>query len=405
MNVLFLSPSYPPEMVQFTRGLAEVGARIFGVGDSPRGGLEPSVREHLHDYLQVPSIMDENDVLDRVSVWLRGKSIDRVLCNWEPLVLLAARIRERWGMPGMSVDAVRGFRDKQVMKERVVAAGLRAPYSFRVRTRAEAWVAAERVGFPLIVKPIAGAGSADTHRVDSAAGLDSVLDRLGHVEEVSVEEFIDGEEFTYDTICIDGKPVYENVVQYMPRPLEMRTKEWLSPMQVTIRDLHRPDVVPGIQLGRGVLNALGMGTGFTHMEWYLTRSGEAVFGEIACRNGGACLVDQMNFTSDIDLFREWARASCWGSFDAVAPRKYNVACIFKRAIGQGRITRIEGMDAFMDAYGLGVVRDALLKPGTMRRDWKQTLLSDGYVILRNPDWEATLEMARAFAGGVRMYAS
>jgi hypothetical protein len=65
--------------------------------------------------------------------------------------------------------------------------------------------------------------------------------------------------------------------------------------------------------------------------------GEAVFGEIGCRPGGAHLVDQMNYTCDIDLFREWARVNCWGTFNAPTERKYNTAIIFKRAHGQGRI--------------------------------------------------------------------
>jgi biotin carboxylase len=97
-----------------------------------------------------------------------------VLANWEPLVILAARIRERWGMPGMSVDAVRGFRDKQLMKERVRAAGLiRVPRSRRVRTESEIREAApSSSGYPLILKPIAGAGSADTYRVGDAAELE-----------------------------------------------------------------------------------------------------------------------------------------------------------------------------------------------------------------------------------------
>jgi hypothetical protein len=138
MRVVFLSPRYPPEMRQFTRGLAEVGAEVLGVGDgSPDGEL----RQYLTDYLEVPSIMDEDDVIARVSGWLRGRSVDRILANWEPLVIVAARLRERFGMPGMSVDAVRGFRDKQLMKERVAAAGLRVPRAQRVRSVKEVWSA------------------------------------------------------------------------------------------------------------------------------------------------------------------------------------------------------------------------------------------------------------------------
>ncbi|MBI2894945.1 MAG: hypothetical protein HYY06_15430 [Deltaproteobacteria bacterium] len=109
-----------------------------------------------------------------------------------------------------------------------------------------------------------------------------------------------------------------------------------------MRDLAQPRVAAGIALGHGVLDALGMGDGFTHMEWFRKADGEAVFGEIGCRPGGARLVDQMNYTCDIDLFREWARVMCWGRFEAPTTRKYNVAIIFKRAKGHGRITRIEG---------------------------------------------------------------
>ncbi len=84
------------------------------------------------------------------------------------------------------------------------------------------WAAAERVGYPLIVKPIDGAGSADTYRADSAAELDSILPMIRHVPLVSVEEFIDGEEFTYDTICAGGQVLFENICQYHPRPLATR---------------------------------------------------------------------------------------------------------------------------------------------------------------------------------------
>src|SRR3954463_12188532 len=150
MRVVFLAPLYPPEMIEYTRGLAEVGAEVYGVGDTPREALPARGKPYLHDYLQGPRIMAEEDVMDRVSSWLRGRSIDRVLANWEPLVILAARLRERWDMPGMSVHTVRGFRDKQLMKERVAAAGLRVPKSRRASTEHDVRAAAEELGYPLI---------------------------------------------------------------------------------------------------------------------------------------------------------------------------------------------------------------------------------------------------------------
>ncbi|MBA3540639.1 MAG: hypothetical protein H0T79_13595, partial [Deltaproteobacteria bacterium] len=132
--------------------------------------------------------------------------------------------------------------------------------------------------------------------------------------------------------------------------------------------------------------------------------GEVVFGEIGCRPGGACLVDQMNYTGDIDLFREWARVVCWGDFAAPTHRKYNAAIIFKRAIGQGRISRVVGLREFMRKYGEYVVEQKLLPIGTQRRNWKHTLMSDGHIMLRHADWGTTCELANIAATEVTMYA-
>jgi len=404
MKVVFLAPSYPPEMQQYTRGLAEVGAEVYGVGDTPLQALPSTLKPYLHDYLQVPRILDEADVVERVTTWLRGRQVDRVLANWEIVVLTAARLRERLGVPGMTVDAVQGFRDKQLMKDRVAAAGLRVPRAVRVRTVAETRAAAEQIGFPLIVKPIAGAGSADTYRADNAAELDAALARMRHVAEASCEEFVDGDEYTFDTVSIAGVPAFANVAQYLPRPLAARTNEWISPVIITVRDMAQPKLAGGIALGHRVLGALGMGDGFTHMEWFRKADGEVVFGEIGCRPGGAHLVDQMNYTCDIDLFREWARAVCWGTFEAPVARKYNAAIIFKRAKGHGRITRIDGLREFLARHGEHVVEQRLLPFGSQRRDWKKTLVSDGYILLRHPDWDRTYELAMAAATEITMWA-
>ncbi|HEY4057510.1 MAG TPA: ATP-grasp domain-containing protein [Kofleriaceae bacterium] len=402
MRVVFLSPRYPNEMRQFTRGLAQVGVEVLGVGD---GHPDPELRQYLSDYLEVPSLTDEEDLIKRIHAWLRGRSVDLILANWEPLVLTAARLTEMFGLRGMSVDTVRGFRDKQLMKERVAAAGLRVPKSARATSVDGVLAAIEQIGFPAIIKPISGAGSADTFRVGTPDELEAILPQLRHVQEVSVEEFITGQEFTYDTVCIGGTPVYESVTQYLPNALEMRSQEWVSPIMLSVRDMTQPHIQRGVELGRKVLTALGMGDGMTHMEWFLKPDGEVVFGEIACRPGGACVVDLMNYTGDVDLFREWARSVCWHAFETSTERKYNVGIVFKRAKGQGRIQAITGLTQFYDRYRPYIVEDTLLRPGAQRRDWKATLLSDGYLVVRHPDWQTTKDMIIDAATDIQIYAS
>lgn len=319
-------------------------------------------------------------------------------------MILAARLREALGLPGMTVEQTVPFRDKETMKQVLDAAGIRTPRHARATSAQEVWQAAEKIGYPLIVKPIAGAGSIDTHRVDDAGALEKVIKSIGHVPEVSVEEFIDAEEFTYDTVCIGTEIAFENVCWYRPRPLIDKQVEWISPQTVALRDLTVPDLQDGIEMGHQVLRALSFTTGFTHMEWYRRSDGEVVFGEIAARAAGARTVDVMNFANDIDLYRGWAEVMVHGQFTQPVERKYNAASVFKRAQGQGRIQRIEGLDHLRAEFGEHICCVDLLPIGAPRRDWRQVIIGDGLLIVRHYELDQCLHMAERIGRELHIYA-
>jgi formate-dependent phosphoribosylglycinamide formyltransferase (GAR transformylase) len=404
MDVLMFSPGFPAEMPHFTRGLARAGARVLGVGDQPREVLPEAARDSLADYFRVPNLFDEEAVVAEVRRWARRVRIDRVECLWEPGMLLAARLREALELPGMTVEETLPFRDKSRMKGVLDLAGIRTPRHVRAASVREVREAVDKIHYPLCIKPIAGAGSADTYRVDTERRLEEILPRLRHVPEVSVEEFIEGEEYTFDTICAGGRVLYYNVSWYRPQPIIGRSEEWISPQTVALRTVEAPEVAPGIEMGQKVLQALGFRTGFTHMEWFLTPAGEAVFGEIGARPPGARSVDIMNYASDVDVYTGWAEAVCHGRFSLTVERKYNAAVIFKRAQGEGRIQHIEGLGKLLDELGEAVVCVDLLPIGAPRRDWKATLISDGYLVVRHPDLETTLAMADRVGTDLKLYA-
>jgi formate-dependent phosphoribosylglycinamide formyltransferase (GAR transformylase) len=404
MYVVLVAPGYPAEMPYFTRGLARVGARVLGVGDQPEQDLPPVARESLTAYLRVPSLLDEDAVVEAVRRWAEPASVGRVECLWEPGVLLAARLREALGAPGATLEEAVPFRNKDRMKQVLSAAGIRTPRHELATTADGCRDAARRIGFPLILKPIAGAGSADTHRVADEAELEAALTRLDHLDEVNVEEFVEGEEYTFDTICVDGRVAYHSISWYRPRPLVARTVEWISPQIVMLRDTEAEELAGGREMGHAVLKALNFRTGFTHMEWYRKADGEIVFGEIAARPPGARSVDVMNYASDVDLFTGWAEAVVRGRFTQPVERRHNAVIIFKRAQGQGRIRHIEGLERLLARYGEHIACIDLLAVGEPRRNWLQTLISDGYLIVRHPSLERALEIADAVGTDLRLYA-
>ena len=116
----------------------------------------------------------------------------------------ATLICEMLGVPGMTVPQTIPFRDKEIMKQVLDKAGIRTPRHASATTANAVREAAERIGYPLVVKPIDGAGSADTYRVESAEDLERVLPALRGVPEVSMEEFVEGEDFTFETLTVNS---------------------------------------------------------------------------------------------------------------------------------------------------------------------------------------------------------
>lgn len=404
MNVLMISPGFPAEMPGYAEGLARMGARVFGLGDQPGAALPERARRAVTAHMQVPDLWDEAAVVERVLHETRHVHIDRVECLWEPAMLLAARLREALRVPGLGVEQTIAFRDKERMKQALDAAGVRTPWHKRARTKDEVRSYAAECGFPVIVKPIAGAGSTDTYRIDDRRQLEAILPLLGHVEEVSVEEFVDGDEFTFDTVCVDGRILYENVAFYRPRPIEEKKHQWISPGSICLRDLDAPELQEGRRMGRVVLEALGFGTGFSHMEWYRKADGEVVFGEIGARPPGANMVSAMNCVSDIDLFTGWAEAVCHGCFSQPIERRYNSAVVCKRALGGGRIIRVEGLEKLLAELGPAVAVVHIQPMGSPVGDWRRAAVSDGWMIVRHPELQRTLDMVDRVGRELQIYA-
>ena len=382
-----------------------MGAQVLGIGDQPETLLPQVAREGLDAYLRVSRLWDTQTVAQAIRQWQVPGQLHRIECLWEPGMMLAAALREAFGLPGMDVAQTTLYRDKEKMKLALDRAGVRTPRHRMADTLDQCRKAARDIGFPVIIKPIAGAGSADTYKIEDEAALEAVLPKLRAVAEMSVEEFIEGKEYTFDTICAGGEILYYNIAWYRPNVLVARSEEWISPQTITLRDESLFEWKKGLSLGKEVIKALDFQTGFTHMEWFLKPNGEAVFGEIGARPPGGRSVELMNYSCDRDVFNDWAEAVIHGKCSQPLTRKYNAAVVFKRAHGQGRIRKIHGLEPLLKRFGDCIVCNNLSPLGAKRRDWKQTLVSDGYLILRHPNLETVMHMADDVGRELQLYAS
>src|SRR5262249_19231034 len=184
MNVVMISPGSPAEMAFFARGLAAAGATVIGVGDQAPAAVPQTAREALAHYVQAGSLADGDAVAAAVAELARHVHLDPVEGLWEPYLLLPPRLREQLGLPGLTTRQTSPFRDKERRNRVPAEAGRGPPGHQGTDPVAGVGPAAERLGYPLIVKPIAGAGAADTYRADSPADLDAILPMVRHVPQV-----------------------------------------------------------------------------------------------------------------------------------------------------------------------------------------------------------------------------
>lgn len=407
VNVVFVEPSFPPTQKQFARALAEVGATVIGVGERPADWLDDDVRGWLSDYRQVPTVVDAEIMTEAVrriqdTVW-----VDRLEATIEAHTMAAAHAREACTIPGTSVRTAWLCRDKPSMKETLRAAGVPTAASMAADTVAEVYAFAEAIGYPLILKPRAGAGALGTTRVSGLDELAAALRTFGDegASSIAVEEFVEGHEGFYDTICVNGSVALDFVSHYFPTVLESMRARWVSPQFVST---NRIDAVADYQqlrvMGARVNAALGIGTSATHMEWFFGPKGLR-FSEIVARPPGVGAWDLYSVGNDIDVYREWANAIVHGHIEARPSRRLATGIVALRPERDGQISGYSGVDEVQARSGEWVI-DAHLPPaGTPTQPVEAGYMANAYVRMRHPDYDVLRGMLDDVGATVRVHAT
>jgi carbamoylphosphate synthase large subunit len=399
IDVIFVEPTFPPNQREFVRALHQVGARVTGIGERPKGSLDSDVASWLFHYEQISNVTDERALEGAVRFVQQHTNVARLEAVVEAHVLAAARVRERCGIPGTTVQTTHLCRDKPAMKEALRKAGVPCARSLGSSDMAEIRAFAADVGYPLIVKPRDAAGASGTTKVGDARELEADLVARGVPQgrSVAVEEFISGHEGVYDTITLGGHVVHDFAGHYYPGVLEAMRTRWISPQYVST---NRLDSTPGYRalrdVGRQAIAALGIETSATHMEWFASPKG-IVFSEIACRPAGVRTWDLYAAGNDFDIYREWAMMVVHGHPSQQLSRRAAAGIVALRPDRDGRIVGYDGVQEIERRCGQFIL-DAYLPPaGTPTQPVEAGYMANAWIRMRHVDYDQLREMLD-FAG-------
>ncbi len=245
---------------------------------------------YVAEWTVLPSTTDAGLLVAAAAELHRRDPLDGVLCWDEARILPAAEVADALGLPGSGAAAVERCRDKHLTRQALAAAGVPQPESVLVADVESALAAADRIGYPVVLKPRALAASlgvvlvkdADALRAGFSFARDTTVPEAPAYDvSVLVEEYARGPEVSVDCAVSGGKvlplflahkrlgyaPYFEEVGH------EVRGRDAL--LRVT-------DVV---RLLVDAHEALGITDQMTHTELRLTPRGPRLI-EVNARIGG-----------------------------------------------------------------------------------------------------------------------
>ena len=383
MFVVFAAPLLSENAMRMVEAAASLeGVRLGVITHDSADALR-----HLHEsvaHWQVQDIMNVDQLVwaTRELAFRKGP-VERLFGAYEQLQVPLAEARSTLGLPGLSVEAATNFRDKARMKTLLRANGIPCARHRLARSVDDAVAFAKVAGFPVVVKPPAGAGAQQTFRVENLDQMSRALAMQvpSPASPVLLEEFVRGEEHSFETISIDGHAIWHSLTHYYPTPLHVLENPWIQWCLVLPREVDSPRYDDIRQAGRRALEVLGMTTGLTHMEWFRRVDGSIAISEVAARPPGAQITTLMSRAHDMDLVQAWARVMIFGEFDP-PERRYAAGAAFLRGQGQGRVNAIHGWELVQRELRELITDVKLPEHGSAS---SSSYEGEGFVIVRHPE--------------------
>ncbi|MFD9985576.1 ATP-grasp domain-containing protein [Streptomyces massasporeus] len=288
---------------------AEMGLRVVvASADSGDRRLSDAVRAAADSVLTVET--NDQAALEAAVLELhRAEPFEAVLPGSDIYVTATARVAAALDLPGLPVATVDRVRDKSVMRAAVAEAGLRTPRFAQATTDAELRVAAEQVGFPCVLKPVACSGSIHVSRADDLDQLTAAFQRLVtdpepdmgklHEHRVLVEEYVQGPEFSADGYVLESGEV---TVVALSRTLLGPEPDFVELGHLTpalVDDATLKDVEAYVG---DVVRAVGITSGPFHCELRVTADGPVLI-EIGARLPGDRIVELLRLVTGVSLPR------------------------------------------------------------------------------------------------------
>ncbi len=380
MNIVFLSPHFPPHYSAFSSRLRTFGANVLGIADTPFDNLAPGLKASLTEYYRVDDMHDYDSLVRALGYFThRYGKIDRIDSLNEYWLATEARLRDDFNVFGVRGSQIDVIRRKSCMKERFLQAGVPVARGQVINSPDEAKDLIAKTGYPVVAKPDAGVGALDTCRLESDNDLAAFFARKPPVDYI-MEEFVQGTIVSFDGLADkNGDPVF-----YTSHIFSQGIMETVNER----RDIHywsrRQLPFELEKMGRACLKAFEVQERFFHIEFFETAPDTYMALEVNMRPPGGYTTDMFNWACDIDVYRIWAELLITGQNRFDYQRAYHCCYASRR---QGKRYR-QRHETVVESCGTALM-NVVSVPGVF-----SSALGDVGYIFRYPEQQEMMQMVQ-----------
>ncbi len=326
-NLIYISPQFPRNYIQFVLSLRRIGVQVLGLGSDWFEQLPYELRGALSGYYRVNQMDDYQQMLQGAKYFEdRFGSICRIESHTEYWLPTEAALREDLGVWGKNREETSLMRRKSSMKEVYKKAGIPVAQGQLISTEAEAASFAQAAGYPLIFKPDEGVGAAATFKIHNPEELAKFFRDRPSIP-YFMEEFVEGDICTFDGLCNhDGDIVYCNSLVYSNGIMEVVNHD-KHVYYYTARNI-AADLE---EAGRKTVKAFDVREKFFHLEFFRRKHDGVLLGlEVNIRPPGGFTTDMWNYADDISMYDQWASIVAYNRFEAQWSRKWHAIYISRK---------------------------------------------------------------------------
>lgn len=286
----------------------------------------------------------------------------------------AARLAERYGLPGAGSGAAQILRDKSLLRKVTRAAGISNPESEAVDAPADVRRFMAAHPGPVVLKPANRQASLGTKVLHEPGEVDQAWDECAAQDEgilvpdrpipvrMLVERFVRGDEYSVEMLVRDGVPLFSNITEKFlypgRRPIELghAVPAELPPEPAALLRERTADV----------LRAVGFGSGIVHCEWILS-DGVPYLVECAGRFAGDGIPELIERAYPIQLAEHFYTVMRGEQPPPLSERAEGAAAVRFLQVEAGEVTAVNGIEAARAIPGV-VHASITLTPGDTVRE-------------------------------------